>query len=171
MTTSNPSSETIYFYLHRNGEPHGCFSNFFTAPFDLMVRGTNMHFYDSETAFMYHKALVMGDLNTARKILKSGSPREAKRLGRSVSPYDDKLWSEVKYDIMKKVVHAKFSQNPEFAKILKNTGNATLAEASRYDKCWGIGLCEEDAKKGVAWRGTNLLGKILMEVRYDLNKI
>lgn len=50
------------------------------------------------------------------------------------------------------------------------TGNRKFAEASSYDKIWGIGLHEDD--KDVLdeskWRGQNLLGKILTEIRDEM---
>ena len=48
-----------------------------------------------------------------------------------------------------------------------STGNAILAEASPYDNIWGIGIDRETAMKESVeqWRGENLLGFALMEVR------
>jgi len=42
-----------------------------------------------------------------------------------------------------------------------------LAEASPYDAKWGIGLAAEDpsARRRHLWKGRNLLGEVLMEVR------
>lgn len=62
---------------------------------------------------------------------------------------------------------AKFSQNPTLKEFLLSTGDSILAEASPYDSIWGIGLGWEDAEKGgvAQWRGENLLGCALMEVR------
>ena len=62
---------------------------------------------------------------------------------------------------------AKFGQNPAIKEYLLSTGDAILAEASPYDKIWGIGLGRAEAKKGTVeqWQGENLLGCALMEVR------
>ena len=62
---------------------------------------------------------------------------------------------------------AKFSQNADIRDFLLSTGDAVLAEASPYDKIWGIGLDRETALKGSVeqWQGENLLGRALMEVR------
>jgi len=52
------------------------------------------------------------------------------------------------------------------------TGNTILAEASPYDCKWGIGLSADDprARNPAEWRGGNLLGEVLMEVREELLK-
>ena len=62
---------------------------------------------------------------------------------------------------------AKFSQNDELKEFLLSTGDAILVEASPYDRIWGIGLYPAQAAMGTVdqWRGLNLLGCALMEVR------
>jgi ribA/ribD-fused uncharacterized protein len=62
---------------------------------------------------------------------------------------------------------SKFTQNPDILKILLDTEDKILAEASPYDKIWGIGFAEDDprAKYQSQWQGKNLLGKVLMRVR------
>lgn len=41
---------------------------------------------------MYSKALLMGDTETAGKILCASTPGEAKKLGRLVTPFDQAKW-------------------------------------------------------------------------------
>lgn len=74
--------------------------------------------------------------------------------------------------IVKRGVKAKFAQNKGILKTLLNTGNALLAECSPYDKKWGIGIDINDPQRLVIanWRGKNLLGRILMEVREELRQ-
>lgn len=62
---------------------------------------------------------------------------------------------------------AKFSQNKELKEFLLNTENKVLVEASPQDMIWGIGLEQNnsDAENPAKWRGLNLLGFTLMEVR------
>lgn len=46
--------------------------------------------------------------------------------------------------------------------LLLQTGNALLVEASPYDRVWGIGTTSLNPKD---FRGENLLGKALMQIR------
>ena len=65
---------------------------------------------------------------------------------------------------------AKFGQHAAFRAFLLDTHDRVLVEASPVDAIWGIGLAQEDARalNPVAWRGLNLLGFALMEVRAHL---
>lgn len=65
---------------------------------------------------------------------------------------------------------AKFSQNPPMLETLLATGDKTLVEASPFDRIWGIGLRADDARvyDPTQWRGENLLGQALVEVRQRL---
>lgn len=70
-------------------------------------------------------------------------------------------WEEVKLDVMRDVVFAKFFQNPELAKRLLATGGSNLIEGNNWhDTFWGV-----DSETG---EGQNNLGKILMEIRAEL---
>lgn len=62
---------------------------------------------------------------------------------------------------------AKFTQNEELRAALLATGQKILAEASPYDRIWGIGFSPRDelAKQPEMWEGENLLGQALMIVR------
>ena len=79
-------------------------------------------------------------------------------------------WDEVKIDIMKKAVRAKFV-NPEHGLMekLTATGDREIGEANPRDKYWGIGTSAdtEDAKNPKKWKGKNMLGVILMELRKE----
>ena len=57
--------------------------------------------------------------------------------------------------------------------ILICTKDSILVEASPYDKIWGIGMSanNENIENPLLWRGLNLLGFALMEVRDELIRV
>lgn len=123
----------------------------------------------TEQYFMEQKALLFGDIAIAAKIMKISSPGEARKLGRKVKNFNDQVWNEQRFAIMKTANLAKYIQNPNLLALLLSTDGKGIAEAAPWDNVWGIGMTAEQAKKTdkKKW-GTNLLGKVLMEVRDEL---
>ena len=119
---------------------------------------------------MHGKAVLFDDKDTAAAILDAPHPREQKALGRKVHPFDAKVWERERERIVKDGNRAKFTQNEELLTQLLDTKGTTLVEASPYDKIWGIGLGANDprAQDPKQWRGKNLLGKVLTELRDEL---
>jgi hypothetical protein len=120
---------------------------------------------------MSRKAAYFEDWVTFKKIIDEGkNPREAKKLGRQVKNFNADYWMEVCLDEMIDVNMAKYSQNPDLKTLLLSTGNKTIVEASPEDTIWGIGLHANDDRvlDEKQWKGQNLLGKALMEVRTKL---
>ena len=114
---------------------------------------------------MLEKALLF-DPSKVDAIVAAKRPEEAKRLGREVQNYREDVWRAKRYKLMVEVLKAKF-QREDLRKILLATEDRILVEASPYDRIWGVGLAVEDARifDERKWRGQNLLGKALMEVR------
>ena len=73
--------------------------------------------------------------------------------------------------IIHRALTAKFTQDRALGVRLKSTGKALLAECSRSDRVWGIGMSmdDPDAVDIAKWRGRNLLGFALMAVREELS--
>jgi ribA/ribD-fused uncharacterized protein len=145
------------------------FSNWYPAFFNYKGK----RFSNSEQAFMWDKAVFFGDFEIGNEILNNGkNPRDAKQLGRQIKNFDVEEWTEVAYSVMVKVNLCKYEQNPLLLKILLSTGDKTIVEASPQDTIWGIGLHWEndDCLDKTKWKGLNLLGKALMEVRERLKK-
>ena len=65
---------------------------------------------------------------------------------------------------------AKFSQNAELKQFLLNTNSRILVEASPVDAIWGVGMAQDhlDIQNPEKWKGLNLLGFALMQVRAQL---
>ena len=84
--------------------------------------------------------------------------------------YNDHQWNGVRQIVVYEGLLAKFSQNPELLKKLRETGNALLAECAVNDLIWGIGLSmtDPDRMDRKKWKGQGLLGYALMKVRDKL---
>ena len=120
---------------------------------------------------MYHKAKLFGDNQACERVLGASNPGEAKAIGREVIGFNQELWNEKRFEIVVNANLAKFSQNKELSQFLLSTGNRVLVEASPVDKIWGIGLSQDNPASGNpnTWKGMNLLGFALMEVRDQLS--
>ncbi|QYY33736.1 NADAR family protein (plasmid) [Cupriavidus pinatubonensis] len=157
-------------------KPPGSFTPFFqgTSPFSnwhkaaFVVDGKK--FNCVEQYLMYAKATLFSDDDTVGSILSTPDPRQQKALGRQVSGFVESVWIENRVSIARTGVLAKFSQNPHLREALLGTAGTELVEASPYDKIWGVGLPATDPRINdrSQWRGENLLGKILTEVREHL---
>ncbi|WP_300532296.1 NADAR family protein [Maricaulis sp.] len=143
-----------------------CLSQWFPSPF----KQDGDRYRTAEHWMMAQKARLFGDTKIVRSILASDDPRQVKALGRKIKAFDSAVWDQYKYDIVVRGNALKFSQNPPLRDYLLKTADLVLVEASPVDPVWGIGLAADD--KGVCdpacWKGENLLGFALMEVRDQL---
>jgi len=160
---------TIFFFSP--DKPYGYMSNWY--PSRITLEFTNLPnqvfvFENVEQAMMAGKAMLTGDIQSFNKILTVSDPKRVKTLGRKVSNFNQELWDKYKKLIVKTAITAKFLQNKPLLDLLLSTGNSYLAEDSPNDKVWGIGTKSEKVKASRTWKGQNLLGIILMEVRNEL---
>jgi ribA/ribD-fused uncharacterized protein len=160
----------LFFWGH-TGKPGAavgkeCLSQWYPAPFEL-----DGHTYATTEHFMMaEKARLFGDEATRAAIITAPHPDVAKRLGRTIGGFEDDVWNAARFDIVVRGNEVKFSQHLELRTFLLTTGTRVLVEASPVDAIWGIGLAQDDARavNPAAWRGLNLLGFALMEVRARL---
>ena len=112
-------------------------------------------YFCMEQYMMAGKAELFGDSEIRELILKCSDPRQIKALGRLNGNW------------------CKFSQNRDLREFLLSTGDSVLVEASPYDNIWGIRLAASspEAQDPMKWRGQNLLGFALMEVRDELRRV
>lgn len=142
------------------------FSQWYPCRFEV----DGVTFNCAEQYMMHGKAMLFGDETIAAEIIAAGHPRQQKALGRKVTGFDDSTWKRERMRIVKDGNRAKFTQNAELLAVLLETKGTTLVEASPYDKIWGIGLAEKDprANDPTQWKGKNLLGIVLTELRDEL---
>lgn len=126
-----------------------------------------------EQFMMANKAKLFGDEAIRKQILDSNNPKQIKALGRNVKNFNEMVWNEVKYSIVLNGNYLKFTQNRELRDFLLSTGNNIIAEASPYDGIWGIKMSQtnENIFNPLKWRGENLLGFALMEVRDEIRRV
>jgi len=147
----------IKFY-RANEKPYGAFSNLYRRPifFEDVVYPTSEHAYQAGKP---RKDAVRDWLMAAP------SPSLLAMAAHGLYVWDiNPDWSKTKFDRMKKVLHAKFTQHEDLTELLLSTGDARLVEAATVDnsvnRLWG-------EVNGV---GKNMLGTLLMEVRTELQK-
>ena len=137
---------------------HSVFSNFHPAPFRLGEKC----FPSAEHAIQYQKADLFDDDFTKDKILHSDSPYQAKKFGSRVRNFDRNKWEDNLEQIGYNAIFAKFSQNELLKRLLKATGELTIAEASR-EQPWGTGvpLRNKQAATKENWSREGVMSKIL----------
>lgn len=147
-------------------KPYGAFSHWYAAP-TSNAEGT---FVTVEHYMMFRKALLFKDSASAQKILASSNPQQAKAAGREVQDFDSHIWKQHRDRIVYEGNLMKFSQNPNLAALLLETGDRPLVEASPEDSLWGIGFSADNAASNRASWGENLCGKAIAHVRTTLRK-
>lgn len=145
----------IRFY-RANEKPYGAFSNLYRRPieFEGLVYQTAEHAYQAGKA---RKAEVRAWLMSAP------SPALLAMAAHGLYQWDiAPNWSRAKFDRMRAVLRAKFTQHADLRNLLLSTGETRLVETATVDnavnRMWGE----------VNGRGQNMLGTMLMDLRTEL---
>ena len=154
--TANSQSHSqqgpIHFY--NRDEPYYEFTNF--AMYTVQIDGSTW-----PTTEHYFQAQKFVGTPYAQAICHLATPREAFDFTRKpeVHFWRRSDWEQVKEDIMKKALLAKFTQHNDLRLSLLGTRNRKLVEHTSNDNYWG------DGGDG---SGKNRLGYLLMSVREEL---
>ncbi len=145
----------ITFY-RANEKPYGAFSNLY--PRKILFEGRE--YLTSEHAYQAGKARKE---EVREWILNAPKPSLVAMAAHGLYTWDIVPdWSRIKYDRMRRVIRAKFTQHEDLRELLVSTGEARLVERGRtnneVNRLWGE----------VNGKGRNMLGIILMEVREEL---
>ncbi len=160
----------LFFWGHRpqadGSIGAGCLSQWWEGT-HAFVDDTGQNYPTAEHWMMAGKARLFKDEEVLAEILEATSPAKAKKLGRKVRKFNEGVWKKHRYEIVKQGNLLKFGQHEDLKIFLLGTSNRVLVEASPLDKIWGIGLSKDrhDARRPEKWKGENLLGFALMEVR------
>lgn len=136
--------------FYKTKEPYGFMSNYYKSRMFFNGRWWNW----SEAPYQAAKTTVQAEID---EIWNASKANDTRLLGQKVTMRSD--WDQVKRQIMKEICVAKFLQHPELRKQLMETGTEELIEDSPVDWYWGV---------GADGTGKNMLGKVLMEIRQEL---
>ena len=142
------------------------FSNFHPCTFVI----EEISYTSIEQYLCHQKALKFDSADTAASMLYTDDPKVLKQRAKSLANFDKNSWESDAGAILKVGLSAKFDQCPDLKAKLLSTGDNLLGEASAHDILFGIGLSlhNPNALNPHRWRGENLQGKTLMEVREAL---
>jgi len=151
---SDDSAE-IHFY-RANEKPYGAFSNLFRR--SLLFEG--QIFPTAEHAYQAGKARKE---SVREWLLSAPSPALVAMAAHGLYTWDIvPNWSSIKFERMRQVLRAKFTQHEDLYSLLLSTGEARIVEVGTADnsvnRMWGE----------VNGKGKNMLGVLLMEVRSEL---
>ena len=123
-----------------------------------------------EHAYQYSNAIQAGHDNIAKNIRSAKNAKIAKDEA-SFLPFNPN-WASMKEKVMKQVLTAKAESCHDFRKNLLSMESSILAQAVHDDYFWSTGLDKElllkTKKKN--WPGENVMGKILTELRENLQQ-
>ena len=163
----------IFFWGHTNRQNEEVgkfvFSQWFPSPFVV----DNIQYKTSEHWMMAHKAKLFSDSEACDLIIKADKPAEVKEIGRQIRGFSEIKWNEKKYEVVRLGNIHKFHQNKKLKDYLLGTADRVIVEASPTDSVWGIGVTQDEkmVDDPHTWRGANLLGFALMEVRDFLRQL
>ncbi len=151
------AGDEIRFY-RASEKPYGAFSNLYRRP--ILFEGET--FMTSEHAYQAGKARKP---EVRAWILSAPSPALVAMAAHGLYYWDIVPgWSRSKFDRMRGVLRAKFTQHADLRALLLATGDARLVESATVDnevnRLWG-------EVNGV---GRNMLGELLMELRTALRQ-
>jgi len=155
MTKTTAEVTEVRFY-RASEKPYGAFSNLYRR--EIEFEGEK--FATSEHAYQAGKARKPA---VRKWLMEAPSPALLAMAAHGLYVWDiNSDWSKVKFDRMKRVLQAKFTQHEDLKQLLLSTGTARLVESATVDnavnRLWG-------EVNGV---GKNKLGELLMEVRAEL---
>lgn len=156
-----------FVFFWKPNEKNGYLSQWY--PTEMYVGG--IKYVNCEQYMMAAKAMLFEDLVTYYEIMKETNPHNIKKLGRTVKNFNERIWNQHKERIIFEANYAKFTQNSDLQdRLVQETGDAILAEASSYDRIYGIGMTIDnpDVKDISKW-GENILGEAIMKVRNCIN--
>lgn len=148
--------------FRKTKELYGGLSNM-ASGFPLIINGVRI--LSSEALYQALRFPHLPDVQ--EKIIKEKSPMSAKMVGKPFRNNSRPDWDDARIKIMRWCLRVKLAQNfIEFGKLLESTFDKPIVEDSSKDDFWGAIRDKKDKKM---LKGTNALGRLLMELRQFYN--
>ena len=159
---------TILFAAKPIGQ-YGFLSSFYANPFEYK----GVEYPTAYHAIMSLIAHKFGDDDRAEEIRETEDPADIDLTWDKLEGVTHKAWDLQLESLIIKVNRAKFVKDPALGAKLLKTGDARIAAVppeNETDPFQGIGLTEEnpDAKKKSKWKGKNVFGLALEQIREEL---
>ena len=145
---------------------HSALSNHY--PCNFVIEGKQ---YSSMEKYLFVRlAKLFKDDDLEKRLTKLNNPVVIKGLGKKIKNYNKDIWRGEIESILHDGLMAKFSQNQTLKEILLATKDTIIAEANKFDTVYGVGLSLGDPElwNENLWKGDNLMGKALVQVRDTL---
>lgn len=154
-TGAQVAARTGVIEFYHKKDPYYEFTNFYQGPNPIKLDG---ELWESSEHYFQAKKF-RDDPKLQKRIQSASSPRKAFDIAKENAQFKRSDWEAAKLGIMDDVLLAKFTQDPRLKKLLLDTENEYLIEASPVDSYWGYGPNKT---------GENMLGHALMKLRSEL---
>lgn len=151
-------ADTEIRFYRASEKPYGAFSNLYRRPIEF----EGETFATSEHAYQAGKPRKP---EVREWVLSAPSPALVAMAAHGLYYWDIVPgWSRTKFDRMRGVLRAKFTQHEDLRELLLSTGDSRLIESATVDnevnRLWGE----------VNGEGRNMLGELLMELRAEIRQ-
>ena len=144
---------------------YAVFSNLHECP--IKIEG--VLYNSTEQYIQVAKARLFNDEDSAKKIMGERDTFTQMMMGKKIRQFNANIWHNRVRNVLFSANLAKYTQNDYAKDALLNTGTRLLGEAT-IDPLFGIGqrLSSKTVSDTSTWKGQNIMGNVLSEVRDKL---
>lgn len=149
--------------------PYGFLSNGYLSDFSF----NDVVFSSMEKYIMFRKCIYFEDLKSAEKILATDDVALIQKIGEKAEGCNETVWNGVRQTMMYEGLLSKFLQNEDLCELILDTSYDFLVACDENDTIWanGLSLSDDDTLDISKWKGANLLGFTLMQVRDAIERM
>jgi ribA/ribD-fused uncharacterized protein len=155
-----------------SGEQYTVFdsSSQFSLGYPIQILVNEKSFESALQFLVYAKAEEFRDRDAMKTALETNDPEQLLMIDSKIKFFEMMVW---KYEIgflVRDILKEKYTQHEELSEALRSTTGTTLVYADEEDLFWGTGIpinAEENHSRK-SWRGKNLLGELLTQLRIEM---